>query len=176
MRLPADHDAITLGQQRIERLPTSIPVLQTAVPDGANDFLVIEDQAADGVHLDDSMFQHGGQKLLGIVQRQENRANFGRIAHSSHRRGPFVPIRPCTENYTQFQGILEVASMANKYYRVGSEGSNLEFSITPGVKALLFINILVFVVFSYVPLALVWLGLTPALFIQGAIWPFLAYQ
>src|SRR5258708_6577738 len=65
----------------------------------------------------------------------------------------------------------------SRYYRVGSEGSNLEFSITPAVKALLFINCIAFVVFSFAQgLAFEWLGLVPARFVHGAIWQLLTYQ
>lgn len=66
----------------------------------------------------------------------------------------------------------------SRYYRIGSDGSNLEFSITPGVKSLLFINCLVFLVTSFGPSQIIsrWLGVTPELVVRGALWQLLTYQ
>jgi membrane associated rhomboid family serine protease len=64
-----------------------------------------------------------------------------------------------------------------QYYRVGSEGSHFDFTIPPGIKALLFINSLIFVLTQFTPSGIVhWLGLVPAAVVKGAIWQVFTYQ
>jgi len=63
-----------------------------------------------------------------------------------------------------------------RYYRLGSEGSNFQFTIPPGIQFLLITNGVVFVLFSFIPSAMRWLGLMPAMVMHGAVWQLFTYQ
>src|SRR5258707_13127390 len=63
-----------------------------------------------------------------------------------------------------------------RYYRLGSDGSNLQFTIPPGIQFLLITNGVIFVLFSFIPGAMRWFGLMPAMVVRGAIWQLLTYH
>src|SRR5712691_6642594 len=62
------------------------------------------------------------------------------------------------------------------YSRYPPSGFSFGMSLTPGVKALLFANILIFVLTSFgVPLGL-FFGLSPDRFIHGMVWQVFTYM
>ena len=63
-----------------------------------------------------------------------------------------------------------------RYYRVGSDGANLQFSIPPGIQFLLISNGVIFALFTFIPGAFRLFGLMPEMVLRGAIWQVVTYQ